>query len=274
MPELPELETIVRGLRPRVMGHVVTSARLRHKSLYRRGSATVRRLTGRTIAEVERVGKNAVFWFEPEHVMVVNLGMTGQLMLCRDRERPPSANPKHLHGVFQLNGHRQLRFYDARRFGHIYVSARCDFMVDLNIGPDPFIVKARYLRNALRPRRAPIKSLLLDQRLISGIGNIYADETLFLARIHPRTPGASVAPVVTSLMRSARTIMRRAIDHGGSTVRDYRRHDGTEGGFQSHHAVYGREGMPCVACGTPIRRIVLSGRSTHFCPSCQRDSQP
>ena len=270
MPELPEVETIVRGLRRVLPGRRVRTARLRHRSLYRRGSLTLGRLVGRRISGVERVGKNAVVYFEPKGLMLVNLGMTGQLMVCGAKDRPADAPAKHLHGRIGLDRGKELRYYDPRRFGHIYVAEACDFQNELNIGPDPFLIGEASLKAALRGRSASIKALLLDQRIISGIGNIYADETLFYAGIDPRAPGGKAARKAARLLDSARAVLTRAIEHGGSTLRDYRKHDGSRGEFQRYHAVYDKDGDACVECGATIRKIVLSGRGTHFCPKCQR----
>ena len=269
MPELAEVETIVRGLRGPLENRRVVRARLRPRSLYRKGSLRVSWLAGRTITRVERVGKNAVFRFDPAGIMTINLGMTGQLLLFSSNSAGGAPPAKHLHGRFHLEGDLELRYYDPRRFGYIYVAPSCDLAGELHIGPDPFQCDARHLRRKLEGRTAPIKSLLLSQRIVSGLGNIYADETLFDARVDPRTPGDRAAVKAARILTSARRILERAITHGGSTIRDYRRPDGTEGEAQQFHAVYGRNGEPCVRCGTPIKKIVLSGRGTHFCPSCQ-----
>jgi len=271
MPELPEVETIVRGLRHPLLGRRVLRARLRYAALYRKGSLKVTWLVGRKITAVERVGKNAVLRFGRSGLMTVNLGMTGRLVLAGAgaTDRPP--RHKHRHGRFIFDRSTELDFYDPRRFGYVYITENRDLRGELNIGPDPFEMSSRgtELGEALRGRRAPIKSMLLDQRIVSGIGNIYADETLFAARMDPRTPAGAVASRSRELLAAARTVLGRAIDHGGSTVRDYRRSDGSRGEFQQHHAVYGREGDPCLLCGTAIERIVLASRSAHFCPLCQ-----
>ena len=267
MPELPEIETIVRGLRRPLLGRRVVSARLRHASLYRRGSMKLNRLAARTVISVERVGKNAVIGFEPSALLLVNLGMTGRITLAM---RTDAAETRHLHGRILFADGYELRYFDARRFGHFYLAESGDLAGELGIGPDPFIATPRYLRDTLSARAASIKALLLDQRILSGIGNIYADETLFRARIDPRTPGGEVAAKARRVLSSARVILQRAIDHGGSTIRDYRRYDGEPGAFQFHHAVYGRMGERCVRCESSIRKIVLGGRGTHFCPRCQR----
>ncbi|MDH3215270.1 MAG: bifunctional DNA-formamidopyrimidine glycosylase/DNA-(apurinic or apyrimidinic site) lyase [Candidatus Krumholzibacteria bacterium] len=270
MPELPEVETIVRGLRTRLPHRKVLRTHLRHRSLYRRGSLTLRWLVDRTVGAVDRVGKNAVIRFDPAGLMVVNLGMTGRLVASASTRKPAGNDAKHLHARMLLEGGLELRYYDARRFGRFYVAEKCDFARDLNIGPDPFLAKPQYLTNVLLARKAPIKALLLDQRIISGIGNIYADETLFYAGVDPSTPGRVAGTQARAILSNARSVLRRAIKHGGSTLRDYRRHDGSRGGFQRFHAVYGREGQPCFRCGAIVEKLFIAGRGTHFCRVCQR----
>ena len=269
VPELPEVETIVRCLRRPLKARTVVRASLRPAALYRGGSLRVRALAGRSIAGVERAGKNAVFRFDPPAAMVVNLGMTGQLLLGESCGCLEGASGRHLHGRFALDDGRELRYYDIRRFGFIFVTREADVFATLGIGPDPFDADAAYLEEKLGGRAAAIKTLLLDQRILSGIGNIYADETLFDARVDPRTSADRVAPRAEILLSSARRILTSAIAHKGSTIRDYRRPDGSRGGFQHLHAVYGRGGEPCLRCGAPVRKIVLGGRGTHFCPVCQ-----
>lgn len=267
MPELPEVENIVRGLREPLVGRRIEDARIRCRSLYRRGSLRVGWLAGRVIVCVERVGKNAVIRLSPEGVWVINLGMTGRLEIGPAGGRPPRA---HLHSRTRLEGGDEIRYYDTRRFGHFYVAKTCDFARELNVGPDPYLISPETFRRILERRRAPIKTLLLDQRLISGIGNIYSDESLFFAGIDPRTPGSIVARRTRRLLSRIRTVLDRATAHGGSTLRDYRRPDGSLGRFQEFHAVYGRRGLPCTRCGRSIQKITLAGRGTHFCPTCQR----
>jgi formamidopyrimidine-DNA glycosylase len=288
VPELPEVETIVRALEGPLEDRRLVRALLRRADLYRKGSLPVRRLADRAVTGVRRVGKNAVFCFEPFGVMVVNLGMTGRLVHTKltgfapggrparsglrvARTRPTrSAEEKHLHGRFFLDDGSELRYYDARRFGFVYVSRSFDVAGDLGLGPDPFEADGRYLARLLSGRRAPVKALLLDQRILSGLGNIYADETLFAAGVTPRTPGECAVGRARTILSSARRVLERAIASGGSTIRDYRQPDGRRGDFQRFHAVYGRRGEPCIRCGTPIERIVLAGRGTHFCRCCQR----
>jgi formamidopyrimidine-DNA glycosylase len=270
MPELPEVETIVRGLETPLRGRRVTAARLARAGLYRPGSLGVGELVGREITSVERVGKNAVFRFGSTVLMTVNLGMTGRLTVSAAEDVDnPRRRGSHLHGRFRLDDGAELRYHDPRRFGYVYVARGCDFFRDLNIGPDPFGARPAALARALEGRSAAVKSILLNQRIVSGIGNIYADEILFDAGIDPRTAGEDAARHAGRILASARRVLKRAIAAGGSTIRDYRRSDGTPGEFQRRHAVYGRKGEPCVACGATIKKTVLCGRGTHFCPVCQ-----
>jgi formamidopyrimidine-DNA glycosylase len=270
MPELPEVETTVRQLTPHLPGCSVTSSWLRYKSLYRRGSLSVRFLTNRRFVSVERIGKNVLFRFRPSALMVINFGMTGQLVLCEPLEKPNQFRQQHLHCRFRLSKNTELRYYDARRFGFIFIAESCDFLKDLNIGPDPFQLTAASLKKLLSGRKAPIKPLLMNQRMVSGLGNIYVDETLFYSRIDPKTSGSMAARHAGRILARAQRVLTQAIEQGGSTILSYRKRDGSKGEFQRFHAVYGREGEPCVKCSTPIKKIVLQGRSTHFCPSCQK----
>jgi formamidopyrimidine-DNA glycosylase len=268
MPELPEVETVARGLAGPLAGRTVERATLRRRDLYRGKSLSLRRLAGSKIAGVERIGKAILFrTAPPAPVLVVHLGMTGRLTLT---DAAGTGRPRHRHAVLTLDDGRRLEYVDPRRFGFLWVGACDDLGRQLNIGPDPFQLSARELERRLAGRRAPVKSLLLDQRLVSGIGNIYADELLFRAGVHPLTPGGAAAGRAGDLLREARRVLRRAIRHGGTTLRDYRRADGSTGAFQARLAVYGRQGAPCIRCGGAVCRIVIGARSAHFCPHCQR----
>jgi formamidopyrimidine-DNA glycosylase len=269
MPELPEVETIVRCLQGPLARRRLVHAHLRRAALYRAKSLSVRWLVGRSVSGVTRVGKNLAIHFDPAGVMVINLGMTGRIGLSSRRAPTARGERKHLHGRFGFDGDLEVRYYDVRRFGRVFVTESRDVARVLGLGPDPFEASARYLSRMLRGRTAPIKSLLLDQRILSGVGNIYADESLYEARVDPRTSGDRAAARAAKILSSVRIVLKRAIARRGSTIRDYRQPDGSEGDFQRFHAVYGRGGKPCPRCGTLIERIVLSGRGTHFCPSCQ-----
>jgi formamidopyrimidine-DNA glycosylase len=268
MPELPEVENVVRGLAGPLSGRTVASARLSRRDLYRTGSLSLSRLNGSKIAGVERIGKAILFRTSPPSpVLVVHLGMTGNLLLS-DGGRP--LRRRHRHAVMTMDGGLRLEYVDPRRFGFLWVGVGDDLGRTLNIGPDPFQLTAPELGRRLAGRKAPVKSLLLDQRLISGLGNIYVDETLFRASIHPLSPGGVAAASASEMLREARRVLRRAIRHGGTTIRDFRKADGSAGAFGQRLAVYGREGAPCPLCRAVIRRIVIGARSTHFCPNCQR----
>jgi formamidopyrimidine-DNA glycosylase len=269
MPELPEVETVARGLSKPLAGRTVACARVTRGDIYRRGSLSLRRLAGSKIIGVSRIGKAILFATAPPYpVLVFHLGMTGNLLLSGGG-RPP-VRRRHRHAVVTMDDGAKLEYFDPRRFGFIWVGTRDDLGLRLNIGPDPFQLTAAELGRRLAGRRAPVKSLLLDQRLISGLGNIYTDEVLFRACIHPETAGGAAARRADRLLAEARSVLLEAIRHGGTTIRDYRRVDGSGGDFQRRLAVYGQEGAPCVVCGTPVRRTVIGGRSSHYCPRCQQ----
>jgi formamidopyrimidine-DNA glycosylase len=268
MPELPEVENVVRGLVRPLSGRLVSSARLFRRDLYRAGSLPLSRLNGSKICVVERFGKAILFRTEGGGpVLVVHLGMTGNLLLsCGGRAQPRA----HRHAVLTMDDGQRVEYIDPRRFGYLWVGDGRDLAGSLNIGPDPFQMDADELARRLAGRKAPVKSLLLDQRLVSGLGNIYADETLFRASVHPLSTGSAAAARAAVLLSAARGVLSSAIDHGGTTIRDFRRADGTAGAFRRRLAVYGREGEPCRRCGGDVRRTVINARSSHYCPNCQK----
>ena len=270
MPELPEAQTIAaqldRCLRGVRLGRVV----LRLRKIARcNGTTLSATLPGRSVRRVTRRGKRVVVTLDPEATLVFRLGMTGQIMVTDADAR----RDRHVHLRVSLDdGRRELRYRDVRRFGSVWLTEGAgregpDGIDDL--GPEPLeITPAQFDR--LLSRRRQIKALLLDQRAIAGLGNIYCDEALFAARIHPLTPAAEIdRPRRRALLRAIRRILRQAIRHGGSTLRDYRTATGREGNFQTRHRVYGRQGQPCPRCHAPIQRITAAGRSTHICPTCQ-----
>ena len=272
MPELPEVETIVRGLAPRLEGAEIGPIRLLFPPLLRRAAgAGLAILAGKHILGVRRRGKMVLIACEGGWTLVFHLKMTGQLLLA------PSGDPvdKHTRLLIPLLGRGlELRFRDVRKFGFLCClgpgSAASAPELD-RLGPEPLETGRAAFAGLFRGRKGRIKSLLLDQRIVAGIGNIYADEVLFRARIHPLTSAAALGDAeLETLWRSIRTILRRAIARKGSSIRDFTDPDGEPGDFQSSHKVYGREGKACRACGTPVRRIRVGGRSTFFCPVCQR----
>ncbi len=271
MPELPEVETIARGLVPRLRGRVVASVELLHRPLLRRaGPRALAALRGRRILGVRRRGKMLLIELEGGRTLVFHLKMTGRFLLT------PAAEPRDNHTRLVLrfkDGRDDLRFHDVRKFGFLLCvegDPSCDCRELAALGPEPLEIGFPDFAALLKRRKARIKALLLDQTALAGIGNIYADEMLFDARIHPRKPAASLSrPAVERLYVSMRKILAEAIADGGSTLQDFRDAEGREGHYQESHMVYGRAGEPCPSCGAIVRRIIVAGRSTHFCPRCQ-----
>jgi formamidopyrimidine-DNA glycosylase len=223
-------------------------------------------LKDRTILEVSRRGKRIVFRLDDGNVLFIHLGMTGRLQLTpRDAAIEPHT---HLIVDFADDRNQQLRFRDPRRFGEIrWLGA--DLGED-KMGPEPLAMRAKELAAKLLRTTRAIKNALMDQHVIAGLGNIYVDESLFAAGIHPLTPANKLtSEQIAVLTKSIKQVLRKAIHHRGSTLRDYVDAEGGKGAFQRLHSVYDREEEPCRRCKTPIERIVLGGRSTHFCPRCQ-----
>jgi formamidopyrimidine-DNA glycosylase len=267
MPELPEVETVVRTLSLHLVGKRISAIRHLRPDIVQPGNIDLPSLLpSRRVTLIQRRGKKILIRLDSGATLCIHLGMTGRLTV--ERSHQPIA--PHTHLIADLTGNSQLRFRDPRRFGGIWWL--CDGEADdTDMGPEPLKIRPDQLAQRLFKTRRAIKTALLDQRLIAGIGNIYADESLFHSRIHPTIPGNRLTrDQVSRLNRAIKLILRRAINHRGSSLRDYVDADGKEGGFQLLHRVYAREGQPCVHCKTPIKRIVLGGRSTHFCPKCQR----
>ena len=319
MPELPEVETIARGLASRVSGDVIESIWLGQKpeplkSPAREISATLERSR---IATVRRLGKHIVFDLEQNTVAratlrqaqgrlspakgrepkltrarsgspsfasraaadegvrptqtgpsqaqwIVHLGMTGRLQVCE----PQSEILKHTHAILKLASGRELRFVDPRRFGRLSVARAGGFEAG---GIEPLEADLDRFLALFRGRKTPIKSALLNQRLLRGVGNIYADESLFRAGIRPRRRASTITrEQLGRLLASVKEVLREAIALGGSSISDYVDADGEDGFFQLQHRVYGREGEACLVCKKPIKRIVIAGRSSHYCTKCQK----
>ncbi len=273
MPELPEAETIARALEPFLAGRRIAQAVVLRADLLREPPVSfVQRIRGRLVEKVGRRGKNVVLTLDGHRGIVVNLGMTGRLLLTRAGERAPGA--LHPGVIFHLDEGPRLIYDDIRRFGSLRAySADALRSWSRSLGPEPlarsFTVRA--LASLLNGSRAPIRSWLLDQSRVAGVGNIYANEALFRSGIHPlREAGSLEQEEVRSLHRALRRVLREAVRSRGTTLRDYRDPLGAEGSFGSYLAVYGREGEGCGRCGQPIVRIVLGGRSAFLCPRCQR----
>lgn len=273
MPELPEVETIRRALELDLSGPRVIS--VSGRSIALRRPLDVERLQplliGRQFLTPRRRGKFLLLDLEPPGSLLVHLGMTGRIQLVR------ASLPRHdhTHLVIHLNDGRQLRFVDPRRFGLVDwldpgAEGRDPSLAKLGVEPlDPNLDKV--LPPLLRSRRAPLKSLLLDQRLVAGIGNIYAAEALWRSGIHPRRSGNRTSLLrLTGLAQATQGVLRDAITQGGTTLRDFAAPNGEEGYFAVHLDVYGRQGEPCTKCGATIRAGAIGGRTTAWCPSCQR----
>ena len=281
MPELPEVETVARGVHRRVRGDRIVEVWFgSHREPFKSSVVEqARELEGRTILRVERAGKHIVCclsaaWSEPgedtrksavEAQWIVHLGMTGRLLVTT----PDAPVAPHTHARLGLASGREIRFVDARRFGRLELRAGKANLF-LPPGAEPLRVTAEEFAALFRGRKTPIKAALLNQSLLSGVGNIYADEGLFRAGIRPRRHAGRLSREELERLRLALVeVLREAIRRGGSSVSDYVDADGARGFFQLEHRVYQRTGEPCLVCRTPVRRIVLAGRSTHYCPQCQ-----
>jgi formamidopyrimidine-DNA glycosylase len=270
MPELPEVETIRRSLMPRVVGQRIARVVVRERRLRVPIAADFEsRLSGRRVEDVERRGKYLLLRLERGGVLLVHLGMSGRLWV----RAADLAGELHDHVEIGFEPGFVLVFNDPRRFGLMRLGEGDAFDELRTVGVDPLAHgwSADDWRQRLRHRRLPIKNLLMDQRVLAGIGNIYANEMLYRAGIRPRRrAGLLKRQEIVRLAAAMREVLEEAVRLGGSSISDYRDAEGREGYFQIHHAVYDRDGQPCPGCGTAIRRIVLSGRSTFYCPKCQK----
>ena len=277
MPELPEAETIARGLNRVLPGRVVSAVTVLRRDVVSGAPARfAEAVEGRRFGTTGRRGKNVVLALEdPSGAVVdrvvVNLGMTGRLV--PGSTHAPASGSTHPAVIFKLGDGGSLTYDDVRRFGMLtHVPGGAWTRWSRRLGPEPLarsFTGAR-LRGILARSRSPVRSLLLDQRRIAGVGNIYAVEALWFAGIHPRTPANAIgARAAARLHRSLRHVLRRAVEAGGTTLRNYRAPDGNEGRFSRALHAYGREGLPCFRCRTPIGRIVFGGRSAFVCPRCQ-----
>ncbi len=272
MPELPEVETVVRSLAPHLPGRHILSAEFtsRHVTPGNR-AALARKLAGREIRSVTRRGKHILIGLD-EGTLVVHLGMTGQLLLD-----PPASN--HFYGRIRLDA-GELVYRDPRQFGSIALlnkiagsnqkAAYGHSGLD-KLGPEPLEIGLAEFAARLKRRKTRMKALLLNQTFVAGIGNIYADEILYAAQVHPLAIASRLSGPRAALVHQAmREILTLAIEHGGSSISDYVDAAGERGWFQMMHSAYGREGEPCLRCGSPIQRILVAQRATHFCRRCQK----
>jgi formamidopyrimidine-DNA glycosylase len=275
MPELPEVETVANGVHQRVHGQIILGVQTSNKpQTFKSPPAEIADvLTGSRIERVRRVGKTIVadLTRSPQKSdkagvpaqFLIHLGMTGRLLVSA----PETEVPPHTHAILSLSGGKELRFVDPRRFGRLSVSTEAY----TGPGREPLTISIEDFIALFRNRKTPIKAALLNQSLLHGVGNIYADEALFHAGVRPRRQaGRLTRDELTRLRAALIKVLKHAIKLGGSSVSDYVDADGVAGFFQLHHRVYSRTGQPCRTCKTPIERIVVGGRSTHFCPTCQK----
>jgi formamidopyrimidine-DNA glycosylase len=273
MPELPEVETVARGLRAVLPGKCILSVRLGKTDFIDDPAAVERELPGCRIAAVRRFGKFLLLDLERstgdvgQFSLQIHLGMTGQIVTCQ----PEAHIAAHTHMFFALDDGRELRYTDIRRFGRVRIlanGAREDVLGEF--GLDPLEASEEEFRASIRSRRARIKALFLDQHVLRGIGNIYTDESLWRARIHPMRLGEKLKDHELHLLfRAIQQVLREAIRLRGSSVSDYVDSNGESGEFQLRHRVYMREGKKCFRCSAVIRRVIVAGRSSYFCPRCQ-----
>jgi formamidopyrimidine-DNA glycosylase len=288
MPELPEVETIARGLRQSVLGRRILSVTLGKTDFIDDPAAVEQHLPGKQITAVERYGKFMLLRLAPPASagssssapsgtsngdggaasLLVHLGMTGHIA----PHPAPQPCKKHTHACFLLDDGRELRYTDARRFGRIAYLAGAALEEELyGLGADPLEVSVEEFVARVRMRRARVKALLLDQGVLRGVGNIYADESLWRAKIHPARLGTRLTrKQAEALHDSLLNILEKAIVMRGSSISDFLDAEGEPGEYQRRHRAYGREGKPCYRCRTPIRRTIVAGRSSYFCPRCQR----
>lgn len=283
MPELPEVETVRRGLLPVMEGQRITKADVRRPDLrWPFPERMAERLTGKAVIALRRRSKYILADLDSGETLIIHLGMSGRMLISGRRigefHHPHPVPEKHDHVVLDMEGGGRVTFNDARRFGAMDLADTVDLenhWLITSIGPEPFgnSFNERYLADRLKGRNTPIKSALLDQRIVAGLGNIYVCEVLHRAKISPRRKAGNLsAKRAGALVPIIREVLQEAIEAGGSSLRDYRQTDGELGYFQHTFRVYDREGCPCVTegCGGTIRRIVQSGRSSFYCPQCQR----
>jgi formamidopyrimidine-DNA glycosylase len=272
MPELPEVETVRRQLEPVLMGRRFAAVGITDPRLTRPHDPEeiARELVGERVVEVDRRGKYLIVRFESGRALLIHLRMTGAVLTGAAAELEA-----HRRAVVSLDDGTDVAYRDVRRFGTwlLLEPGEVDAYLDARVGSEPLAAgyKARDLAERLASRRAPIKAALLDQRTVAGIGNIYADEALWRARVHPLTPANELdLPQVKAVHRGVRQSLSAGLRRQGSTLRDYQLPDGSSGTAQERFKAYGRTGLPCERCGTPIDKIRVAGRGTWYCPSCQR----
>ncbi|NLZ92668.1 MAG: bifunctional DNA-formamidopyrimidine glycosylase/DNA-(apurinic or apyrimidinic site) lyase [Firmicutes bacterium] len=274
MPELPEVETIRRGLEQVLPGREIANVDVRYSGSIKKPTAKefMAKLPGRRILELGRRGKYLQFFLDDNSVLIIHLRMTGKLIFSHK----PLAVDKHTHVIFTFTDQTTLHFNDIRKFGTIYwlpVKRQCEIKGLACLGPEPLSEDfcTDYMAEILAKKKSSIKAVLLNQEFVAGLGNIYADEALFRAKIQPQRAAASIThKEAAALYTAICNVLQEAIDYRGTTMSDYRDATGAYGQFQQLLRGYRRSGKPCLVCGTPIERVVVAGRGTHYCPHCQK----
>lgn len=272
MPELPEVETVRRGIEPHVLGRKIVQVTVRDTRLRWPVPADLpARIGGKKIVGTARRGKYLLLELAGGDRLIVHLGMTGRLFVLK----PGHPVKKHDHVDLELSGGVLLRFHDPRRFGAVlpWPASEAGHMLIDGMGPEPFgdEFNGDYLFELSRGRSAPVKNFIMDGRVVVGAGNIYAAESLFRAGIRPtKAAGKITRPQYRTLAGKIREVLEEAVQQGGTTLRDFAGADGAPGYFQQKLFVYGREGEPCLVCGTTIRKVVLGARASCYCPHCQK----
>ena len=281
MPELPQVETVRRGLLPVMEGHVINEAQVNRPDLrFPLPDRMAERLTGQTVLNLRRRSKYILADLSTGDTLLIHLGMSGRMLISGavlgDFHHDHPAPQKHDHVVLTMSNGAKVTFNDARRFGSMDLMPTAhwqDHKLLAGLGPEPLgnVFNESYLSQRLKGRQTPIKAALLDQTLLAGLGNIYVCEVLFRAKTLPtRLAGNLTSSEITAIVPIIREVLTEAIDAGGSSLRDFRQTDGELGYFQHTFRVYDREGEPCFTCQTPILRLAQSGRSSFYCPTCQR----
>jgi formamidopyrimidine-DNA glycosylase len=272
MPELPEVETVVRRLRSSVVNQKIQKVRIVTPKIVRPPAGPfIKSLQGAIIRKISRKGKFILITLDPAGTLILHLKMTGQVLL----ETTATPGDQHTHLILSFySSPIHMHYRDIRKFGFFdFLSGGAvgEPLYLKKIGPDPLEISPKTFFERIRHKKRSIKSVLLDQSVISGLGNIYVDESLFLSGVHPQIKASTLSPdQARTLFRIIKKILNRAIDLQGSTLRNFRTPDGNSGGYQKFHQVYRRKGQSCPRCGSSIAKMIVAGRGTHYCPSCQR----
>ena len=270
MPELPEVETVVRGLRAPLVGRTIQSVWYDWAKVIQTPSPEqfAARIQGQTVRAINRRAKYILCELDHD-ILAIHLKMTGRLYVVDKNNAQRDDQWVHIH--FDLDNNQQLRFSDARKFGRVYLASTVQEIAP-DLGPEPLVDEftIAVLKERLQGRHRQIKALLLDQTFVAGVGNIYADESLHRAGIHPlRTADSLTDDEIARLYETIRLVLNNGINYEGASINWYRKPDGTTGESQNHFTVYDREGEPCLTCGQPIIKIRVAQRGTHYCPNCQ-----